>query len=458
MTIILKEKSERDDELSHKYHCDACEKDITFLVRFTCAPDLTATLASGNELDLCVDCFCSGVELKDHKRTHPFIIREALNYPLFEPTWTAQEELLMVDGMRTFGMGNWEQIADHVGSKDKYEVEAHYMRTYVESPTWPIPVRSKSLTLLLTTRLLFLLAILKSATSGPANHEIQGFMPAREEFETEFDNDAETAVKDMVFEETDTPQEVLLKTTILNIYNTTLDRRLERKRFIKDRGLTHDFRKILAVEKKRTREEKELLHRTRVLARLQTAADYELLLDGLFREQKLRHRIAELQEYRRMGMTTFKDAADYERDKIQRVGLHIQKLGAGAAAGSTSTPTTPSLTSHHQAAHPPQPAAAAGAGPVGMTPLPNTYRRGTVQPLDISTAESVELLLPNEQQLCSNLRIQPKAYLNIKETLLKEFTTTGVLQRKRAREMIKIDVNKTAAIYDLFVVNGWINP
>ena len=36
-------------------------------------------------------------------------------------------------------------------------------------------------------------------------------------------------------------------------------------------------------------------------------------------EQRIRHRIAELQEYRRMGIISLKDASDYERDKVQRV-------------------------------------------------------------------------------------------------------------------------------------------
>lgn len=129
----------------------------------------------------------------------------------------------------------------------------------------------------------FAYKIKKSCTSGPANHEIGGFMPAREEFEYEFDNDAETTVKEMVFDENDTPEDITLKTTILNIYNTALDRRIERKKFLKDRGITHDFRKLLSMEKRRPKDEKELYNRTRVFAKFQTAQDYETFMDGLLR-------------------------------------------------------------------------------------------------------------------------------------------------------------------------------
>jgi len=44
----------------------------------------------------------------------------------------------------------------------------------------------------------------------------------------------------------------------------------------------------------------------------------------------------------------------------------------------------------------------------------------------------------------------------IKEQLLKEHARLGGLKRRQARELIKIDVNKTGKIYDFFVEAGWI--
>lgn len=37
--------------------------------------------------------------------------------------------------------------------------------------------------------------------SQPANHEITGYMPNRWDFETEFENDAETVIKELNFDE-----------------------------------------------------------------------------------------------------------------------------------------------------------------------------------------------------------------------------------------------------------------
>lgn len=79
--------------------------------------------------------------------------------------------------------------------------------------------------------------------SQPVNHEIAGYMPGRKEFEYEYENDAEQLVKDIEFLSDDTPEDVLLKSAILNIYNLVLDRRLERKKFLFERGQT-EFRKV----------------------------------------------------------------------------------------------------------------------------------------------------------------------------------------------------------------------
>ena len=79
-------------------------------------------------------------------------------------------------------------------------------------------------------------------------------------------------------------------------------------------------------------------------------------------------------------------------------------------------------------------------------------------PLDISDAEGIELLSTNEKNLCSILRILPRLYLTIKETLIATNARYGHCKRAQARSLIKIDVNKTSRIYDFFIGAGWIKP
>lgn len=121
-----------------------------------------------------MECFANGAELKGHKKHHDYFVKEwyeiytcidiivewqfctvhidffifllffyfnnSINWPLFDIEWSAQEELLLVDGLRIYGIGNWEQIADHIGTKTKYQVGEHYLKVFVESDTWPLPV------------------------------------------------------------------------------------------------------------------------------------------------------------------------------------------------------------------------------------------------------------------------------------------------------------------------------
>ncbi len=54
--------------------------------------------------------------------------------------WGADEELALLDGIKMYGMGNWEDIAEHIGTKTKQQVEDHYLEAYVNTPTCPLPV------------------------------------------------------------------------------------------------------------------------------------------------------------------------------------------------------------------------------------------------------------------------------------------------------------------------------
>ena len=53
----------------------------------------------------------------------------------------AFRELLLIEGISLQGLGNWQAIAEHVGTRTKEEVEKHYTTVYIDSPHWPLPVR-----------------------------------------------------------------------------------------------------------------------------------------------------------------------------------------------------------------------------------------------------------------------------------------------------------------------------
>jgi transcriptional adapter 2-alpha len=66
-----------------------------------------------------------------------------LSFPLFEPTWGADEELLLLEAVDMFGPGNWAAICEHVGTKSLEECKRHYLSVYIEHDNFPLPQPSQ---------------------------------------------------------------------------------------------------------------------------------------------------------------------------------------------------------------------------------------------------------------------------------------------------------------------------
>jgi transcriptional adapter 2-alpha len=69
----------------------------------------------------------------------------------------------------------------------------------------------------------------------------------------------------------------------------------------------------------------------------------------------------------------------------------------------------------------------------------------------------LQLLTKEEIDICKVLRIMPKPYLALKETLIRAaLNNNGSLKKKTARELCKIDTSKTSQLFEFFVHSGWI--
>ncbi|CAG8817702.1 13599_t:CDS:10, partial [Gigaspora margarita] len=418
-------------------------------------------------------------ELEKHKSWHDYRVLEQYSFPLFNEDWGADEEELLIEGAEMHGLGNWSDIAEFIGNRTKEDCERHYMNTYVNSETWPLPDmnvkfqideetmrerkrrrvqsienRSQNSTQKNPTKVL---------QSLPANHEIAGYMPNRYEFETEYENDAELVIKDLELNENDDPQDIEMKTYVLEIYNKKLNKRFERKNLIFEHGLL-DFRKNKAIEeeKYKSKEEKELINRIRPFAQSLCKKDFDDLRDELIEELCTRLEIRKLKEYRQMGIMTLNEADKYEKAKAQKEAN--RELAARPHNGHTipisysSDRLAVKYFSKMNEQHSPS------SSPYGNKTLPAVASpvirlnvRKQPQALDLNDEEGVHLLSEAERRLCETLRIFPKSYLVIKETILKEWARSGgTLRRRQARGLIRIDVNKTARIYDFFIEMGWI--
>jgi transcriptional adapter 2-alpha len=54
-------------------------------------------------------------------------------------TWQADEELLLVEAIDMYGLGNWPAVAEHIGTKSKEAARNHYCAVYLMSASFPEP-------------------------------------------------------------------------------------------------------------------------------------------------------------------------------------------------------------------------------------------------------------------------------------------------------------------------------
>ncbi|KOS20450.1 Transcriptional adapter 2 [Escovopsis weberi] len=375
MGVIRKKTATRGGEGGVKYVCDVCSSDITSTVRIRCADPACS------DFDLCVSCFAKGETRNAHDpATHSFRVIEQNSFPIFDREWGADEELLLLEGAEIYGLGSWADIADHIGGfREKDEVRDHYLETFVDSSSFPLPERCSPHDCELANEVPreefqarkkrrieerreaaknapALQPKTKPTASVPSCHEIQGYMPGRLEFETEYANEAEEAVQLMQFEPGDglNPRtgelepEMELKLTVMEIYNCRLTQRVERKKVIFEHNLL-DYRENTKLEKKRTKEEKDLYQRAKPFGRIMNHRDFEDFTTGLQDELNLRQAIIQLQEWRNLRIGDLRSGEKYEAEKATRIqksmpmgSMDRERMATGARAKQAALPEPPS--------------------------------------------------------------------------------------------------------------------
>lgn len=115
--------------------------------------------------------------------------------------------------------------------------------------------------------------------------------------------DAELLLADMEFFEDDTPENIELKNNVIELYNARLDERIRRKKFVIERGLL-DLKKIQKFERKKTKEEREIINQMKIFARFNTEEQHTKLVNTLLKERLLKECIEQLRFFKNKGLTT----------------------------------------------------------------------------------------------------------------------------------------------------------
>lgn len=336
-------------------------------------------------------------------------------------------------------------------------------------------------------------------------------MPGRLEFETEHANEAEEAVQLMQFEPGDginpnTGQlepEMELKLTVMEIYNSRLTQRVERKKVVFEHNLL-DYRENTKLDKKRSKEERDLLNKAKPFARMMNHKDFEDFNQGLIDELNLRQAIAQLQDWRNMGIGDLRTGEKYEQDKVTRAQNKIpmgsmdrERLAAAQRSKQPVQSEPPSgaallvapelpIRTMAKSGLPDGDAVANGDSKATNGNHANGVNGGSVvvangvdpskkpkyvpQPISGVTPMQLSrdmpdyhLLTPEEIKLCEIIRMRPKPYVMVKSEIIREAVKgNGSLKKKQVKEICSRnpsswDSRKAGAVFECMVAWGYIS-
>ncbi|RXG58834.1 Transcriptional adapter 2B [Armadillidium vulgare] len=253
-----------------KYHCNYCEEDINGL-RVRCL--------ECEDFDLCLQCFACGAQIGKHKAHHGYqfmasVFQDTGNFSVLpgQGQWTAREEVRLLDAIEQYGYGNWVDISKHIETRTAEEARLKYINCYIEGSVGKLTWRTLESRQNLPIESATLDAGPLSPTLGSSipNQEmnleetsILGYMINRDDFEREWDNEAETSIAPLFIHPVDDDEiDMALKLAQVDMYIRRLRERARRKRVVRDFNLPQKFfkkEKEKATQntlKKRSKDEK----------------------------------------------------------------------------------------------------------------------------------------------------------------------------------------------------------
>jgi len=448
-----------------------CSNSFSTSNKVTCSNCLTSLACSTHciqccdplclNLVLCLPCFCSGCQPAPHNSSHPYSVQIVG----LSPAWTLEDDLSLLQVMEQCGYGSWEEVARLIpgNTRSPQDIKLHFDTVFVDGETTFSPLKGQSFSAVNTvakqaSRVQYFPVLSPSEDPprpGPAHpkpgstvsnlknsggwyNKLVGYIPARAEFSQEWDNTAESGLSmecgaaDLVSQEgaEDTELEEELKLGLVSMYNNKLRERNRVKRLVKEHSLIHKAK----VGKGLSRLRSHLgcstwnLEQMNRFSQLMCALDLDYLLEGFLHEFELRAKVLKLQEIRKAGVKMV-DSVELMECLVSRRREQMEVLG---------TERVQDLV-----------------GGVGLDKRIGgiTCKRVTL-PLDIVGLPGCEKLDEEERELCSQVRIIPNIFNEIKEVLIEECEKTDGIRLADARSAVKIDVNKTRRIYDFLIRQG----
>ena len=238
--------------------CDSCFKEITLDPFVRCAECVW---------DQCLHCAMENVEASQHRKTHSYRLISNLSESLLCKDWRVIDELLLLNGVITFGIGNFEDIASILSPKTENEVKKHFFELFqIEDNDEGECFRSHV------------------PKSDPNDSLVLSYMSKRGEFDSEIHNDYESVISNIQFYDTDSPLEINLKTHMLGHYRTVIRQRGMWRNYILDRNLVE----VNYIKRMEMGEFGPLINQYKWILQYISKNDFNKFIRGLIKEKKLR--------------------------------------------------------------------------------------------------------------------------------------------------------------------------
>lgn len=237
--------------------CDCCFRDITL------DPFIRCTECTW---DQCLVCFFADIETEQHKSTHSYRFMSRLDMPLLYSEWRIIDELLLLNGVITFGIGNFEDIASVLSPKTESAVKNHFFALFgITNNEEDEAVRAEV------------------PKSDPNDSAVLSYMSKRQDFESEIFNDYEVIINGLQYSDSDGELERSLKQYMLRHYRTVLKQRSIWKALVLERGLVE----VGALKLLDAGEAGVFTSRYKWLVQYLSKNDFNKYIDGLIREKYL---------------------------------------------------------------------------------------------------------------------------------------------------------------------------
>merc|ERR1712141_156615 len=264
---------------------------------------------------------------------------------------TANEHLRLLSAIEQYGYGNWEDIAKGIiansdgatcwKKRSPLECKEEYCNIFLNGVmgkhTWKETERSKTKD---HTQMNPLLP--PSPPSEPPTlsfHEavVLGYFSKREDFEVEYENEAELMVSQLDDDYPTSNSAILteddelvktLNVVHVDMYKAKLRERERRKKVSRDHSLISDYFKEHPLpgdkksnpngQSKKKNVKDPIIEKMKILSEFQSVKEHQNFIITLTKEKDLKNRLKDLMRMRKNGITKISDSVEFEVQRVRR--------------------------------------------------------------------------------------------------------------------------------------------